>query len=101
MNFRNHVGILSFDEFFFPKEPNARTLVICITRFAYVIIIGFDPSVVEVRNLAIGITQPRIFMKATLWTKTRPGTNEDNGPSSKPNKLGSSTLSHGPLENIE
>ncbi len=56
MNFRNHVGILSFDEFFFPREPNARTLVIRITRFAYVIIIGFDPSVVEVSNLAIGIT---------------------------------------------
>jgi hypothetical protein len=22
MSFRNHVGILSFDEIFFPKEPN-------------------------------------------------------------------------------
>ncbi len=56
INFRNHVGILSFDDFFFPREPNAKTLVIRITRFTYVIIIGFDPSVVEVSNLAIGIT---------------------------------------------
>lgn len=40
-------------------------------------------------------------MKATLWNKTRLGTDEDNGPSSKPNKLGSSKFSRGPLENIE
>jgi hypothetical protein len=50
MNSRNHVGILSFDEFGFPREPNARTLVICITRFTYVIIIGFDPSVAKVET---------------------------------------------------
>ncbi len=48
MSFRNQDGILSFDDMFFPKEPNVGTLVIRITRFAFVIIIGFNPSVVEV-----------------------------------------------------
>lgn len=46
---------MSFDEIFFPKEPNVGTFVICITRFAFVIIIGFNPNVVEVQDLAIGI----------------------------------------------
>jgi len=50
---------LSFDENFFPKEPNVGTLVIYIIGFAFVIIIGFDPSVVEVQDPAIGITQSR------------------------------------------
>jgi hypothetical protein len=59
--------------FVFPRELNARTLVICITKFTYVIIIGFDPSVAKVGNLAIGITQLRFFMKVTLWIKTRLG----------------------------
>lgn len=73
MSFKNQDGILSFDDMFFLKKPNVGTLVIHITRFACVIIIGFNPSVVEVRDLAIGITQSRFFMKVTLWIKTRPG----------------------------
>ncbi len=46
MSFKNQVGILSFDEIFFPNELNFGTLVIHIIKFAFVIIIGFDPSVV-------------------------------------------------------
>jgi hypothetical protein len=74
MSFRNQVGILSFDEIFFPKEFNVGTLVIHIIRFTFIIIIGFDPNVVEVQDLAIGITQSKFFMKVGLWIKTRPGT---------------------------
>jgi hypothetical protein len=66
---------LLFDDIFSPKEPNVGTLVIHITTFAFVIIIGFNPSVVKVRNLTIGITQSRFFMKVALWIKTRPRTN--------------------------
>jgi hypothetical protein len=48
------MGILSCDEITFPKEPNVGSVIVRITRFTSLIIIGFDPHVVEVGDLAIG-----------------------------------------------
>jgi hypothetical protein len=55
MSSKNQSGILSFDEIAFPKEPSVGTMVIRITRFTFIIIIGFDPNITKVGKLAIGI----------------------------------------------
>jgi hypothetical protein len=39
----------------FLGEPNVGSIIVRITRFAYVIIIGFDPHVAKVRDLAIRV----------------------------------------------
>jgi len=52
MSFRNHVGILSFDEIFFQRNLMWNIGYSC-HWFTSITIIGFDPSVVEVRDLAI------------------------------------------------
>jgi hypothetical protein len=45
-------------------------MVIRIIGFTLVIIIKFDPSIVEVGDLIIGVAQSRFFMKVALWIKT-------------------------------
>jgi hypothetical protein len=57
MSFRNRNGILSFDEITFPKELNVGIVVIQITKFTLVIIIGFDPSIAKVGDLVVGVMQ--------------------------------------------
>jgi hypothetical protein len=75
MSSKNQSGILSFDEIAFPREPNVGIVVNRITGFTLVIIIGFDPNIIKVGNLAIGVVQSRFFMKVTLWIKTKSRTN--------------------------
>ncbi len=70
--FQESNGILSFDEISFPMEPNVGTMVIQIIGFTLEIIIGFDPSIVEVGDLVVGVAQSRFFMKVALWIKTKP-----------------------------
>jgi len=41
-------------------------------RHTSVIIIRFDPSIVEVGDLVVGVVQSRFFMKIALWIKTKP-----------------------------
>jgi hypothetical protein len=48
ISFKNYMGIMSFDEITFPREPNVGFVIIKSFGFAFVIIIGFDPHVVEV-----------------------------------------------------
>jgi len=49
------------------------SIILRITRFALIIIIGFDLN--EVGNMVVGVIHPELFMKATLWMKTRIGSN--------------------------
>jgi hypothetical protein len=55
MSSKNQSGILSFDEIAFPREPSVGTMVIRITGFTFIIIIGFDRKITKVGNLAIGV----------------------------------------------
>lgn len=71
MSFKNQTGILAFDEISFPKKSNLGSFILRIIRFALIIIIGFDLNVIEVENIAIGIIHFELFMKATLWMKTK------------------------------
>jgi hypothetical protein len=66
MNFKNQTGVLAFDEISFPKKPNSGSIILRITKFALIIIIGFDLNVIEVGNIASGMIHSKLFMKATL-----------------------------------
>jgi hypothetical protein len=63
---------MSFDEISFLMEPSVGTMVIQITGFTLVIIIGFYPSIVEIGNVVVGVAQSRFFMKVASWIKTKP-----------------------------
>jgi hypothetical protein len=56
--------------FHFLREPNVGTVVIRIIGFTLVIIIRFDPGIVEVGDLVVGVAQSKKFMKVALWIKT-------------------------------
>jgi hypothetical protein len=57
----------------FSKEPNVGSIIIKIIGFASAIIVGFDPHIAKVGDLAIRVMHSRFFMKAIIWIKTREG----------------------------
>jgi hypothetical protein len=67
------MGIQSFDEIAFSREANVGFIIIKITKFASTVIVGFDPRIVEVGDLAIGVMHAGFFIKVTIWIKTRKG----------------------------
>jgi hypothetical protein len=70
MNRRIQSGVFAFDEMTFPTEPSAGILVLKITRFASIIVVGFHPAVVEVRDIVVGVLNASYFVKVALWLKT-------------------------------
>lgn len=56
------MGVLFFDDVAFAIRP--------YVGFVIIKIIGFDPHVAKVGDLAIGIMYFRIFMKVAIWIKT-------------------------------
>jgi hypothetical protein len=46
-------------------------VIIKITRFSFVTIIGFDPHSATIGDLAIIIMHYGFFMKVAIWIKTR------------------------------
>ncbi len=62
---------MSLDDVAFPKEPNVGFVIVKITRFASMIIIGFDPHAAKVGDLAINIIHSKVFMKVVIWIKIR------------------------------
>jgi hypothetical protein len=54
----------------FQVDLGTRTIILKVTRFASIIIARFDPTIVEIDDIAIGVIQASFFMKATLWLKT-------------------------------
>jgi hypothetical protein len=67
------MGIQSFDEIVFSKEPYVGSIIIKIIGFASTIIVGFDPHIPKVGDLAIRVIHSRFFMKIIIWIKTREG----------------------------
>jgi hypothetical protein len=61
MNFLTQMGVQSFDEIVFSKEPNVGFVIIKIIGFASTIIVGFDPHIAEVRDLGIRMMHSRFF----------------------------------------
>jgi hypothetical protein len=75
VNFKNQMKILSLNDVGFSRKSNVGSMIIKITRFACVTISGFDPRLVVVGDLAIGVMHSGFFMKATIWIKTSEGSN--------------------------
>jgi hypothetical protein len=48
-------------------------MIIIIIGFASMIVIGFNPHVTNVGDLATRVMHSRFFMKATIWIQTREG----------------------------
>jgi hypothetical protein len=67
------MGILSLNDVAFSRKSNVGSMIIKITIFACVIINGFDPHSIVVGDLAIRVMHFGFFMKATIWIKTREG----------------------------
>jgi hypothetical protein len=51
-------------------EPSIGTIIIRVTNFASIIIVGFDLAIAEVSDITIGVFHVGFFMKAALWLKT-------------------------------
>lgn len=62
-------------KFSFQKSLNVVSFIFKITRFALVIIVGFDLVVGEVENIALKVMHAEFFMKVALWMKTKSGSN--------------------------
>lgn len=55
----------------FPTEPSTRTIILRVTGFASVIVVGFDLATIKTNDITIGVIHVGFFMKITLWLKTR------------------------------
>jgi len=70
VNRRIQFRVFAFDELEFPTEPSTRIIVLRVTRFASIIIVGFDATIVEVKDIVIGVIHVSFFMKTIIWLKT-------------------------------
>ncbi len=70
MNRRIQSRVFAFDELEFPIEPNTRIIVLKVIRFASIIIVGFDATIVEVKHIVVGVIHVGFFMKTIIWLKT-------------------------------
>jgi hypothetical protein len=93
------MGVQSFDKIAFSREPNVGSVIIKIIEFASTVIVGFDPRIVEVGDLAIGMMHAGFFIKETIWIKTK-GANGCSRLLSKQENAGSSFVSPSLLEKI-
>ncbi len=55
MKHKTLLGVFAFYEVTFQREPNVGLIILKITRFAFIMIVGFDLVVVEMRNILVGI----------------------------------------------
>jgi hypothetical protein len=51
-------------------EPGIRTIILKVTRFESIIIVGFDPPIIDVNDITIRVIHVGLFMKIILWLKT-------------------------------
>jgi hypothetical protein len=51
------------------------TIILKVTRFANIIIVGFDPITAEVGDIAMGVVHVGLFMKVVFWLKTNSNVN--------------------------
>jgi hypothetical protein len=62
--------VLEFAQRNFEGHPPPSTLVLCIIGFAIVQTMGFDPKDARLRDIDVGITLSRFYIKATIWLLT-------------------------------
>jgi hypothetical protein len=71
MNWRIRVEVFVFYEMGFSWESQTGSLILGLTRFAFLKIIGFDPCKAEVRDITITIIHDGFFSKVAIWLKTK------------------------------
>jgi len=59
----------------FPTVPNTRTIILRVTGFASIIVVGFDLTTIKINDITIQVIHVGFFMKITLWLKTRSNLN--------------------------
>jgi hypothetical protein len=68
MSYMMQLGMLPFDEISFSKEPNVEVVILRVIGFALLIIVGFDPTIV---NIGVGVMHARFFIKVAILLKTK------------------------------
>jgi hypothetical protein len=66
----NITEILEFDQHHFEGHPPLGTLVIHISSFATIKIVGFDLREARQGDLVIGVVLLGFFIKTIVWLKT-------------------------------
>jgi hypothetical protein len=69
MNKRIQCGVSAFDEVEFPTEPGTETIVLKVTNFASIIIVGFDLVSAKVGDIAVGVIHAGFLTKTAFWLK--------------------------------
>jgi predicted membrane-bound dolichyl-phosphate-mannose-protein mannosyltransferase len=66
MNERIQSGVSIFYELGFSTEPGIGIVVLRVIGFTNIIIVRFDPTIVEVKDIAMGVIHVGFFMTAAL-----------------------------------
>lgn len=54
----------------FPAKQGTWTIVLKVTRFENIVIVKFDPTIVEVKDIVVKIIRVGFFMNIIHWLKT-------------------------------
>jgi hypothetical protein len=71
MSYMMQLGVLPFDEISFSKQPNVGVVILRAIGFALLIIVGFDPTIVEVGDIGFGMMHARFSIKVAILLKTK------------------------------
>ncbi len=71
MSYMMQLGVLPLDEISFSKESKVGVVVLRVIGFSLLIIVGFDPTIVEVGNIGVEMMHPRFFIKVAILLKTK------------------------------
>lgn len=71
MSYMMQLRVLPFDEISFSKEPNVGVIILRVIGFALLIIVGFDPTIVEFGDIGVGVMHARFFIKVAILLKTK------------------------------
>jgi hypothetical protein len=58
-----------FDKHHFDHEPRPRTLILSITSFSIMGIMGFDPKEVKFGDIVVNIVHSKFFKRTVVWLK--------------------------------
>lgn len=71
MSYMMQLGVFPFDEISFSKEPNVGVVILRVMGFTLLVIVGFDPTIVEVGDIGVGVMHARFFIKVAILLKTK------------------------------
>jgi hypothetical protein len=63
MNKKIQSKVSTFDELEFLVESGIRIVILRVIGFANIVIVGFDPTTIDVENIAVGVVHAGLFMK--------------------------------------